>query len=393
MAAPGNKTWHALTTWGQGSATFERLAGHVLRLDGFSSVDPSQPLGGADGLKDLLIERDGITWVVAAASWMESQDNSVIKAKFLSDFEGVKQNGAQGFVFITNQRLSVGFREKLKAEVDCDDIEIYHCERIAGILDSPAAYGIRLEYLDIQMTKEEQISFFQILSESQLSSMRVALEEQRLAVEQVDQIRAAGFLRNHAITLFQAFADYNAVATRLVSPISQRHPDDLERIPSDFDLRDLRDFRKPLFMMKYSLHEPGIVRYAKVRQRLLDELIAVIRGVDISSWPELAENLQSSLEALWSFDSVEHILSSSTMMIGQTPAYDLYEQKLSEATNDLTINGAGLLDPFKALAMEIKALSQLLPSILEQVDEICSESSPGWTGLGHMEAWAGYSTG
>jgi len=35
-----------------------------------------------------------------------------------------------------------------------------HLERIVSILDSPPNYGIRLEFLDIQMTKEEQLAFF-----------------------------------------------------------------------------------------------------------------------------------------------------------------------------------------------------------------------------------------
>ena len=36
------------------------------------------------------------------------------------------------------------------------DVRIYHLERIANILNTPKMYGIRLEYLEIEMTKEEQ---------------------------------------------------------------------------------------------------------------------------------------------------------------------------------------------------------------------------------------------
>ena len=39
------------------------------------------------------------------------------------------------------------------------EINIYHGERVCSILDSPKGYGIRLEYLGIELTKEEQISF------------------------------------------------------------------------------------------------------------------------------------------------------------------------------------------------------------------------------------------
>ncbi len=38
-------------------------------------------------------------------------------------------------------------------------VEIFHLERIASLLDSPRGYGIRLEFLDVDMTKEEQLAF------------------------------------------------------------------------------------------------------------------------------------------------------------------------------------------------------------------------------------------
>jgi hypothetical protein len=39
-------------------------------------------------------------------------------------------------------------------------LEIYHLERTATILNAPQNYGIRLEFLDIEMSKEEQLGFF-----------------------------------------------------------------------------------------------------------------------------------------------------------------------------------------------------------------------------------------
>ena len=40
------------------------------------------------------------------------------------------------------------------------DVQIYHLERIASLLNTPSFYGIRMEFLDIEMSKEEQLSFF-----------------------------------------------------------------------------------------------------------------------------------------------------------------------------------------------------------------------------------------
>jgi hypothetical protein len=61
--------------------------------------------------------------------------------------------------FVTNQELRLGERDELVQAVAPRRVEIFHLERIASILDSPQCYGIRLEFLDIDMTKEEQLAF------------------------------------------------------------------------------------------------------------------------------------------------------------------------------------------------------------------------------------------
>lgn len=81
------------------------------------------------------------------------------KKKFINDIQGVKLNKADGIVFVTNQELKLAEREDLENKKNKCEIEIYHLERITTILNSPACYGIRLEFLDIEMTKEEQLSF------------------------------------------------------------------------------------------------------------------------------------------------------------------------------------------------------------------------------------------
>jgi hypothetical protein len=45
-------------------------------------------------------------------------------------------------------------------------VDTFHLERIASILDSPSMYGVRLEFLDIEMTREEQVAFFSAMQRS-----------------------------------------------------------------------------------------------------------------------------------------------------------------------------------------------------------------------------------
>lgn len=156
----GDETWNRLLTWTKGQKPSERLAVHILRAEGFKSVDPSHPLGGKDGLKDIIAIKDNIKWIGAAYFPRGQKTFKEIKDKFIDDSKGIEKNKVSGMAFVTNQELTLGDRQELKKLGKPNTIEIYHLERVAGILDTPANYGIRLEFLDIELTKEEQLSFF-----------------------------------------------------------------------------------------------------------------------------------------------------------------------------------------------------------------------------------------
>lgn len=56
-------------------------------------------------------------------------------------------------------------------------MRIYHLERIANLLDLPKMYGVRLDFFDIEMSKEEQLSYFNSLQEQQFYSISKQLED------------------------------------------------------------------------------------------------------------------------------------------------------------------------------------------------------------------------
>ena len=58
----------------------------------------------------------------------------------------------------------MGERDELIRIAGLARVDLFHLERMASILDSPQCYGIRLEFLDIEMTKEEQLAFFWTLT-------------------------------------------------------------------------------------------------------------------------------------------------------------------------------------------------------------------------------------
>jgi hypothetical protein len=162
----GSETWHRLLEWDKGQTPAERLAAVILNLEGFQNIDPSHPLGGRDELKDMFLTYNGAKWIGAVYFPRRQQSFSTIQNKFKHDLEGVKANNAQGMVFFTNQELTLGERKKLQESASDIDVLIYHLERISTILNTPQAYGIRMEYLDIEMSKDEQIAFFSMQTNS-----------------------------------------------------------------------------------------------------------------------------------------------------------------------------------------------------------------------------------
>ncbi len=154
-----------LWDWRYGQAQAERLCADLLQVEGFDNIDPQCPLGGPDGCKDILCVREGRRWVGAAYFPPTRSDFSDVKNKFAHDFEGVARHGADAFTFMTNQRLTPGERAELTGMVAPITVEVYHQERIRSILDSPKGYGLRLEYLRIPMSEEEQHSLWSTLKD------------------------------------------------------------------------------------------------------------------------------------------------------------------------------------------------------------------------------------
>lgn len=149
MPTRWDETWHRLREWTSGQAPSERLAAQVLLAEGFTGLDPSHPLGGPDGGKDAVARRDGRLWIMAVYFPRGQQPFGEIKQKFVTDFRGVRGNGADGMVFVTNQELTLGQRRQLGESVEGGATEIYHLERVVAVLDQPSMTAVRSKLLSI----------------------------------------------------------------------------------------------------------------------------------------------------------------------------------------------------------------------------------------------------
>lgn len=156
MNTPRPTTESLLKDWRNGQTQAERMCGAILHADGYEDVDPQCPLGGPDGTKDLICVKDSKRMIAAAYFSTTNKTFSEIKKKFGEDTEGIQKNDAQGIVFLCNQRLSPTERKTLADAASPSSCQLYHIERLITILDSPIGYGIRLQFLGIPMTLEEQ---------------------------------------------------------------------------------------------------------------------------------------------------------------------------------------------------------------------------------------------
>jgi hypothetical protein len=144
-----DETWHRLLDWTYGQAPSERLATLILDEEGYKDIDPSHPLGGKDGGRDGECSRDGNKWTWAVYFPRGQQDLNTIKAKLQDDIAVARKHDPVGIAFVTNQELRLAERRDLRLLAGDIEIELFHLERVATILDRPRMAPIRQQYLKI----------------------------------------------------------------------------------------------------------------------------------------------------------------------------------------------------------------------------------------------------
>jgi hypothetical protein len=153
----------------------ERLVAELLpELGPYRHCTLRRPQGGPDGGCDLLAElTDGAGRVVVAVGFKNdagpaASDRAWVEKKFRSDLSravGVKA-GAVGFVFVTNVDLTPDKKENLMAEATrkgFQHAELIDRELLRLALDRPGGFFVRLRYLDIPMTTEEQFRMLAVV--------------------------------------------------------------------------------------------------------------------------------------------------------------------------------------------------------------------------------------
>lgn len=144
-----DETWHRLREWSYGQTPSERLAALMLDEEGFTDIDPSHPLGGKDGGRDGECTRDSSKWTWAVYFPRGQQDFTTIEKKLKDDIAAARKHKPVGIAFVTNQELRLAERRDLRELGGDLDIDIYHLERLATILDRPRMAATRQQFLKI----------------------------------------------------------------------------------------------------------------------------------------------------------------------------------------------------------------------------------------------------
>ncbi len=147
-----DETYHRLLFWTYGQALSERLAGHLLFAEGYRSIDPSHPLGGPDQGADAMCVKDGEKWVMASYFPYGPHSFAEIKSKLESDIDAARHRDPYGVAFVTNQKLTNGEKDKLRAAGGTIAVDVFHLERNVHLLDGSGMSQIREQYIYIPAT-------------------------------------------------------------------------------------------------------------------------------------------------------------------------------------------------------------------------------------------------
>jgi hypothetical protein len=150
-------------------------------LGSYTREQPRRPKGGPDGGRDIEAVFQGTVLVWGAVGFRngggrDEDSRKWAEQKFKDDLDRALQENPSlpGFVFFTNIDLTPTRRENLHLHGRAKgirEVAIFDFERIRHVLDSPEGLIVRLQYLDIEMSKEEQLGLIHKFGEKLHSVM------------------------------------------------------------------------------------------------------------------------------------------------------------------------------------------------------------------------------
>lgn len=231
-----DETQYRLLAWSGDSAAAERLAVQILLASGFTDPDPSHPYGGPDGGRDGMFTKDSKLWVMAVYFPRSNPSFNEIKAKFKSDLDGALKYSPHGVAFVTNQELTLGQRSTLKALTEAVEVDIFHMERVAALLDQPVMAGLRQQFLGIDPSQPSLALSLEIVGVGRKFTGGEVVREELLDSEDAELRLNAERSRN----MPQSERDQLTQMAKLLNQQPPADPPTVEEVEGCIDARRVR---------------------------------------------------------------------------------------------------------------------------------------------------------
>jgi len=206
-------------------------------MGNYSSPRPRRPEGGRDGGRDIETYFNGTILTWGAVGFLNDAgscepDRTQAQKKFRDDLGAALKNHPTlpGFIFFTNVDLTPAQVKDLKQYAyarNVSHVEVFDFNRLRDALDRPAGFIARLQYLEIEMSKEEQLGLVRDFGQELQKTMNSGFSRMESSLERLEKFLDIRRPLNHIALVYaldQRLADIAASPQTIVTFIQGLWP-------------------------------------------------------------------------------------------------------------------------------------------------------------------------
>lgn len=167
----------------------------------------------------------------------------------------------------------------------------------------------------------------------------------------------------------------------LINPLIKKHISSIIQITSplknrstiynpDFTLSDMKDLYSGSLLMTQSHSEPVIKHYFVSLNNLNNELIELIKMVDLKLFPELEQLCLDFVFAYYDFDFSDAVLGIINTNFGDQPGKDFIQSMLENYEGEPKYRKSNIINGYVALYYQIKIHMTLLKTIQVEFNKV-----------------------
>lgn len=138
----------------------------------------------------------------------------------------------------------------------------------------------------------------------------------------------------------------------------------------NFNLNDMKDLYGSTLLLTHNFHEPAVKYYFSSMKLLGREIVDLIKNVDMRLFPELEKHCLSFVEAMYTFDFSDAILSAVHTTLGDKKMTDHVKEMLDSHEGEVEFKDSNAINAYVALYYQIKLQMDLLEKIDTEFTEI-----------------------